>query len=146
MMWTVELHYVLGGVDLAMIQSALPGAAVTGTARPGRVQVTIDVEARFLRTAVDAAAEIVADAVPDLAKPERIQAMSASEYLSCRDYPPPLDLVGLTEIAMILGVSRQRAGQLASSADFPPPVASVTAGRFYTRDSVLAFQDRRRTR
>jgi hypothetical protein len=60
------------------------------------------------------------------------------------------DLVGYTEIGEILGVSRQRAQELASThANFPRPVAKLAAGTFYSRAGVLAFKaqwPRRRTR
>jgi hypothetical protein len=50
-----------------------------------------------------------------------------------------LDLIGITEIARALGVSRQRAGQLADDSDFPAPVVQPASGRLYTRASVKAF-------
>lgn len=45
-------------------------------------------------------------------------------------------LVGLTEIAAMLKVSRQRAGQLVDRSDFPPPVATLAAGRVWNTDDV----------
>ncbi|MDQ3641791.1 MAG: helix-turn-helix domain-containing protein [Actinomycetota bacterium] len=57
-------------------------------------------------------------------------------------------LVGIAEIAEMLGVSRQRVGQLASSYDdFPAPVAELAAGRIWNRADVerwmAAHPDRR---
>jgi len=46
------------------------------------------------------------------------------------------DLVGLTEIATMLGVSRQRVGQLADTEGFPVPVADLAAGRIWTRGDI----------
>lgn len=40
-----------------------------------------------------------------------------------------VDLVGLTEIAEMLGVSRARAHQLAEVPTFPKPVGSIGGGR-----------------
>ena len=41
-------------------------------------------------------------------------------------------LVGLSEIAKMLGVSRQRVGQLAQDHDdFPSPVADLASGRIW---------------
>jgi predicted DNA-binding transcriptional regulator AlpA len=37
-------------------------------------------------------------------------------------------LMGTTEIAKLLGVSRQRVGQLAQGGTFPEPVARLAAG------------------
>lgn len=46
------------------------------------------------------------------------------------------NLVDLPAIAELLGVTRQRAGQLAAGPGFPAPVAELTIGRVWTRESV----------
>jgi predicted DNA-binding transcriptional regulator AlpA len=48
----------------------------------------------------------------------------------------PEDLMGLTEIAELLGLSRQRTDQLARQVGFPAPVATLTGGRIWKRDDV----------
>lgn len=48
-------------------------------------------------------------------------------------------LVGLTEIAEMFGVSRQRAGQLADGDGFPLPEAELAAGRIWARSKVEAW-------
>jgi predicted DNA-binding transcriptional regulator AlpA len=45
-------------------------------------------------------------------------------------------LVGLTEIAAMLGVSRQRVHQLAATEAFPTPEAEVSAGRLWKREAI----------
>ena len=46
-------------------------------------------------------------------------------------------LVGITEIARMLGVSPQRADQLSRAyADFPAPEAELSAGRIWKRAAV----------
>ena len=46
-------------------------------------------------------------------------------------------LVGLSEIATMLGVSRQRAGQIVRDYnDFPPPVAELASGRIWETTAV----------
>jgi hypothetical protein len=56
--------------------------------------------------------------------------------------PPRLDLVGTADIAAILGVSRQRADELAKDHPlFPGEVATVGGRRVYTRDSITAFNE-----
>lgn len=47
-----------------------------------------------------------------------------------------LDLMGTTEIGQYLGVSRQRAGQLAATDGFPEAVADLAAGRVWLRSEV----------
>ena len=49
-------------------------------------------------------------------------------------------LVGISEIAQMLGVSRQRAVQLVMTyPDFPPPTATLAAGRIWERTAVQAW-------
>ena len=47
-----------------------------------------------------------------------------------------LDLVGLHEIAEMVGVSRQRVDQLARQVGFPKPVAELKAGRIWRRRDI----------
>lgn len=48
-----------------------------------------------------------------------------------------LDLVGVAEIAEMLGVTRQRVHAITKThADFPPPVAKLSAGRIWLRQDV----------
>ncbi len=54
-----------------------------------------------------------------------------------------LDLVGLTEIAEMLGVSRQRVDQIVQSdPKFPEPVAWLRAGRIWRRSDVTRWARR----
>lgn len=49
-------------------------------------------------------------------------------------------LVGLSEIAAMLDVTRQRVGQLVSDYDdFPPPVADLASGRIWETVAVEAW-------
>jgi hypothetical protein len=51
-------------------------------------------------------------------------------------------VVGLSEVASILGVSRQRAAQLAvEHDDFPEPIGQLAAGRVWDRNAVEAWHD-----
>lgn len=55
---------------------------------------------------------------------------------------PLLDLVGLSEIASMLGVSKQRVQEIAASDQlFPPPIARVSGGTLYMRPMIDAFRD-----
>lgn len=48
----------------------------------------------------------------------------------------PVELVGVSEIADRLGVSRARVHQLAKRADWPEPVARLSAGTIWLRADV----------
>jgi predicted DNA-binding transcriptional regulator AlpA len=47
--------------------------------------------------------------------------------------------MGGTEIADLLGVSRQRADQLSRTDSFPTPLGEVAAGRIWRRSDVEAW-------
>jgi predicted DNA-binding transcriptional regulator AlpA len=48
-----------------------------------------------------------------------------------------IDLVGVAEVASMLGVKRQRIDQLSrTSRDFPRPVAVIAAGRIWLRADI----------
>jgi prophage regulatory protein len=47
-----------------------------------------------------------------------------------------MDLVGPTEIAEMLGVTRGRVHQLASAPDFPKPLGETKAGRIWKRQTI----------
>lgn len=51
-----------------------------------------------------------------------------------------LDLVGLADIASILGVSKQRVQELASTDPlFPPPIGRYSGGKLYIRSMIEAY-------
>lgn len=47
--------------------------------------------------------------------------------------------MGVTEIADLLGVSKQRADQLTRRGDFPAPVAELASGRIWLAADVTAW-------
>jgi len=50
-----------------------------------------------------------------------------------------MELLGLTEIADMFGISRQRVDQLAATKGFPEPVAELAAGRVWKRADIVAW-------
>jgi len=50
------------------------------------------------------------------------------------------EVVGATEAARMLGVSRQRLYQLAERDDFPPPMVQLAAGPVWLANSIHAFE------
>jgi len=53
-----------------------------------------------------------------------------------------VDLLGASDIANVLGVSRQRVYQLAKRKDFPSPVGELARGAVWDRRTVEAWQHR----
>jgi hypothetical protein len=94
------------------------------------------VTAPTLRQATDEALR-VARAL--LAKPTKLQVQPLEDWMAEQKRPQPRDLVGAAEAAHLLGVSRQRVGQLAERADFPAPIARLSAGPVWTRASIELF-------
>lgn len=73
------------------------------------------------------------------AKPTRLRVLPLDDWHAEQAAPQPRDLVGAAEAALVLGVSRQRVGQLAERSDFPVPIARLSAGPVWTRASIEAF-------
>ncbi|MCU6481961.1 helix-turn-helix transcriptional regulator [Arthrobacter sp. A2-55] len=65
-----------------------------------------------------------------------IEVVAREEFEAALRRPAIPDLVGITEIAEMTGVSRQRANALVKQPGFPPAVVSLTAGQFRRRADV----------
>lgn len=50
-------------------------------------------------------------------------------------------LAGISEVAEILSVSRQRASELAGSAAFPKPICDLAAGPVWLRSTIVNFNE-----
>lgn len=51
----------------------------------------------------------------------------------------PEEIVGLSEIAQLFGVARHTAWRYSRRADFPEPLARLSAGHIWRRDDVQAW-------
>jgi len=71
--------------------------------------------------------------------------LSVTIYSEGETEPSP-DLVGLTEAAARLGVTRQRALQLSKTRAFPRPLAQLAAGPVFSRREIDNFGARRDAR
>lgn len=54
--------------------------------------------------------------------------------------PPFPELVGIAEVAHLLGVTRQRASALQANPSFPAPVAILASGPVWQRDDLTRFE------
>jgi predicted DNA-binding transcriptional regulator AlpA len=51
-----------------------------------------------------------------------------------------VELLGVTEVAGLLGISRQRVQQLTETdPDFPEPTANMARGRVWSRDDIVEW-------
>lgn len=92
------------------------------------------------RAAYTAAFDVVGDAVG-------IRIVTEEDHQRELAHPEGLDLVGVTDIAQMLGrdgkpMSQQHASQVVAREDFPAPVASPGGRKVWTRKSVEAFAAR----
>ena len=69
----------------------------------------------------------------------RIEIMTPEELAREVDEPNFPRLVGVAEIAELLGVSKQRVSELRREEWFPPPLRELAAGPVWTHDSIKRF-------
>jgi hypothetical protein len=84
----------------------------------------------------EARAAVALPAWPCVALEAKTEALLDTELAE----PPFPEVVGPTEAARMLGVSRQRLYQLAERDDFPPPMVQLAAGPVWLTDSIRAFE------
>lgn len=149
-MWTAQLTYHAPRLDLDRrleIVEALRANA-TYDDNVGRLVLTFEVEGATARQAADNAARTGGAAVSAAARgivparPTRILVLPTEEFIAETSHPSAVDLSGVAEIAQLLGVSRQRAGQLIDRDEFPTPIAELASGPVFTTPSILEFKKR----
>lgn len=147
-MWTVQLTYDAPGVG-AQWRAAIArelGAATAYAESTGRFTLTFYVEAPTLRQAADVALRMAAGAVggagrgAKVGRPKQIRVLSSEDFLAEAAHPGAAEHMGIAEISALLGVSRQRVGQLITRKDFPAPVSRLAAGPVFTAASVEMFK------
>ncbi|MFD7980255.1 hypothetical protein [Streptomyces sp. NPDC059071] len=117
-------------------------APSVGTAPNGNLSARVLVEASTARQAIDTGLKTVTAAAKNLGITEPVVGVEAitEEELDRRNADPAVPpLVGVSEIAELLGVTRGRAGQLTKLDDFPPAVATLKSGPVFVREQVEAF-------
>lgn len=116
------------------------GGAASGEAGGRSLSTTLTVTAG----SIPAAAQIAIDIIMALAPGEviAIEVMTTVEADRRLDEPPFAELVGIAEVADMLGVTRQRASALQGRDGFPAPVAKLRAGPVWRRGDLQRFADR----
>ncbi len=111
---------------------------------PDEITVRVAVEGRRAEDAVALAIAQVRAALGSVAWPTDVIEVEAAEWATFErklDEPAHPELVGITEIAELLGTSRQRASELARSSKFPAPLADLAAGPVWPKPAVSRFVD-----
>jgi hypothetical protein len=133
MSWTTQVTYVAAAwsaTETAALAKALGQAEIAYDAGGNLLRITMAVEAARLEEAAGRSLRATAIAT-GFVTPVRLLVQATADFVVDVEHPRPLnvDLIGITEVAGELGVSRQRAGQLADDLDFPAPVVHTAAGR-----------------
>ena len=129
-------------VERALEQLHYVGIEAVGSSGH-RVSFRLTVEAKSARAAIDAACRTVPAALEylDLQDDQLTRAEATDHDVLDEDLERPNfpDLVGVSEIAASVGVSRQRVSQLSKRDDFPRPLVVLAAGPVWERHAVENF-------
>ena len=135
------------GIDAAhaeQLAETLPESAVSFADE--WISATFTVEASTSRQAAIRGIQLFQDAI-DQARlpPAALVAHDVKTFveLEAELAEPNLpEMVGVAGVAEMLGVTKQRASQLANSDRFPRPVAELNSGRVWLRASIESFNRR----
>jgi hypothetical protein len=128
---------------LTPLNASVTGSPEEPTDGKGRYGASMLVEADSPSDAISLAVGELSRAIKKFDLPPwplaRLEVMSEEELdeqLTRPNYPR---LLGVSELADLLGTSKQRASQVARGANFPKPLAELAAGPVWTEPSVRQF-------
>ena len=125
--------------DRVVEELAVHSPAVGG--RGNRIGVTLSVEASTDRQAFDRAHAALRQVLGPRSTVVDVRVQTIEELERELEAPAVPALAGISEVAAILGVSRQRASELAGGAAFPPPICDLSAGPVWLRSSIVSFNE-----
>lgn len=146
--WTVHIHFALPS-DMTcralpsaynQVDDILEGRGPGFRSATDTIEVWFGVEARDAREAL-AEANRLSPGVIELLDPGRETVVSVS--LSERGEDQQLDYVGMGEVAVIMGVSKQRIYQLAQRKEFPQPAFRLKATPVWRSADIYKFRRNR---
>lgn len=147
--WSIEVELGVSDVSDDTVEELHEHLAdcspAVGTAPSGNLSVRIFIEAGTARQAVDAALKEVTAAAKQTGinyTVVGIELVTEKELDRRLEEPSVPELVGVSEIAAMFGVGRQRAAQVVQREDFPPFVARLKAGPVFVKWQVEAFGKR----
>lgn len=115
------------------------GGSVTGTVGDRRLGITATEPGPDGDKALTQAMSRVQVVIRyELVAAEVLSVAEADRRLSEPAFP---ELAGVSEIANLLGVTRQRASALQTKPAFPAPIASLASGPIWRRDDLTNFAD-----
>src|SRR6266540_4629039 len=124
------------------VVEGLSGYSPTVGGRGSRIGVTMSVDASTDRQAFERAHTELRRVLDARSKIIDARVQTVDELERELEAPAVPALAGISEVAEILGVSRQRASELAGSGGLPRPVADLAAGPVWLRATVVGFNER----
>lgn len=108
-----------------------------------RYSVRLDVKADDPLEAQNQAIELIRQAAERVGLPlwpvVEVEAITVEDLIGENERPTSSDLVGVSEVAEMLDVSKQRVSELARSRHFPKPVATLASGPVWAQPAILSF-------
>lgn len=149
--WSVHIEVTHGLRDeesrqvLERVLEVLAPESAAGSAGAGMLDVQLSVEADSIVTAATQALRVFTNALRKAGSPRRygIMAMDVetAEHLEARLRQPDPPMVGISELAQLLGVTKQRASQLAQRRDFPAPYQQLASGPIWRKGDLSRFME-----
>lgn len=122
--------------DLVEALAKLHASASYGN---GRVGVSLSLEATSPLEAAEKGTKVFLGALKRPARLEAVEVKAVEDLDKELERPNYPRLVGVAEVASLLGVSRQRVSELARADYFPAPLAQLAAGPVWDRVSLTHF-------
>ena len=121
--------------ERTLVNVAAIGGAAGGNEGGRLLETGLTVEAEDLLAAIAAgSAQILKIAPGKVVAAEGMTVREAERQLAAGD-----PMLGVTEIAAVLGVSKQRASVISRRRDFPKPAAELSQGKTWRRADVEKF-------
>jgi hypothetical protein len=126
---------------LKLVREAEPAIAYS----PVALTIDFGVEAEYSGDAFARALELIRPAGRAIRFPftlERVQIETLEELARRVEEPNVPELIGVSEAADLLGVTKQRISELARNDWFPPPLVDLAAGPVWAKISLEQFRGR----
>lgn len=135
---------ILDAIEILADHAAV--ATIDRSGLGGSIQLTV--EAESAEEAARMSAHLVNTALTPITDPKviGIDTMTQEAFEAELQRPVIPELVGLSEIADMASVTRQRAHQLARTPGFPPVVVETRQGPLMTKAAVSKWVERRKRR
>ncbi len=106
---------------------------------PGELDAQFCVEARNAQDAIRKGINLLIAALKEQARVIGVEALSMEDLDRSITESNAPDLVGVSELAGLLKVSKQRISKLSSAAEFPKPIATLAAGPIWRKIAIARF-------